>query len=242
MAEKKQKLSLKESKERTTQNILRAGVKMFLEQGFNNAKVTGIIREAGCSISSFQNIFGTKDGLLLTLAEIMFSNQFEMARSVGGHDINPVFIYAVETSIQLTLTELNENLREAYVAAYSNHAAAEYIYKSTTAELKKIFSPYNPDCDEGDFYEFEIGSAGIMRGFMSRKCDQYFTLEKKIKKFLIMTLRSYNVPKQEIDEAIAFVLSLDIREISTKIMHKLFEMLAMQFHFELNEIEEKNNN
>ncbi|MGN0462774.1 MAG: TetR/AcrR family transcriptional regulator [Ruminococcus sp.] len=240
MAEKKRKLSLKESKERTTQNILRASVKMFLEQGFNSTKVTEIIKEAGCSISSFQNIFGTKDGLLFTLAEIMFSNQFEMARSIGGHNINPVIVYAVETSIQLTLTELNENLREAYVAAYSNQAAAEYIYKSTTEELKKIFSPYNPDCDDGDFYEFEIGSAGIMRGFMSRKCDQYFTLEKKIKKFLIMTLRSYNVPKKEIDEAIAFVLSLDIREISKQIMHKLFEMLAMQFHFELNEIEVNN--
>lgn len=237
MEEKKRKLSLKESKERTTQNILRVSVKMFLEQGFNSTKVTEIIKEAGCSISSFQNIFGTKDGLLLTLAEIMFSNQFEMARSIGGHSIKPVFVYAVETSIQLTLTELSESLREAYVAAYSNQAAAEFIYKSTTAELKKIFSPYNPDCDEGDFYEFEIGSAGIMRGFMSRKCDQYFTLEKKIKKFLTMTLRSYNVPKQEIDEAIAFVLSLDIREISTQIMHKLFEMLAMQFHFELDEIE-----
>lgn len=80
MPEKKRKLSLKESKERTTQNILRTSVKMFLEQGFNNTKVTEIIREAGCSISSFQNIFGTKDGLLLTLTEIMFSNQFEMAR------------------------------------------------------------------------------------------------------------------------------------------------------------------
>lgn len=237
MAEKKRKLSLKESKEHTTQNILRTSIKMFLEQGFNNTKVTEIIKGAGCSISSFQNIFGTKDGLLLTLAEIMFSNQFETARSVGGQNMPPVFVYAVETSIQLTLTELNENLREVYVAAYSNQTAAEFIYKSTATELEKIFSSYNPGCAGSDFYEFEIGSAGIMRGFMSRKCDQYFTLEKKIKKFLTMTLRSYNVPKKEIDEAIALVLSLDIRKISNQIMHKLFEKFAMQFHFELDEIE-----
>ena len=52
-----------------------------------------------------------------------------------------------------------------------------------------------------------------------------------------MTLRSYNVPKEEIDEAIAFVLSLDIRAISNQIMHKLFENLAMKFHFELDAIE-----
>lgn len=52
-----------------------------------------------------------------------------------------------------------------------------------------------------------------------------------------MTLRSYHVPKAEIDEAIAFVLSLDIRGISSTIMHKLFDLLAMQFHFELSAIE-----
>lgn len=227
----------KRSKEMTTQKILRASVKMFLEDGYNSTKVTSIIKEAGCSISSFQNIFGTKDGLLLALAEIMFNNQFEVARSVGGKSIKPVLVYAAETSIQLTLTELNESLREVYVAAYSNESAAEFLYKKTAEELEKIFSPYNPECDGSDFYEFDIGSAGIMRGFMSRKCDQYFTLEKKIKKFLTMTLRSYNVPKAEIDEAIAFVLSLDIRTISAGIMHKLFEMLAMKFNFELDEIE-----
>lgn len=237
VANKKQTKAITKRKEITTQNILRTSVKMFLEQGFNSTKVTAIIKESGCSVSSFQGIFGTKEGLLLTLAEIMFSNQFEIARSLGGQNINPVFVYAAETSIQLTLTELNENLREAYVAAYSNDEAAEYIYKSTAKELEQIFSPYNPGCEESDFYEFDIGSAGIMRGFMSRKCDQYFTLEKKIKKFLTMALRSYNVPKSEIDEAIEFVLSLDIRKISKTIMHKLFEKLAMQFDLELDEIE-----
>lgn len=236
MAEEKQKRTLKGSKERTTQNILRTSVKMFLEKGFNNTRVTAIIKEAGCSISSFQNIFGTKEGLLKALAEIMFGNQFEMARRVGGVDMSPIFVYAAETSIQLTLTELNENLREAYVAAYSNDAAAEFIYRKTAVEIEKIFAAYNPDCDGSDFYELEIGSAGIMRGFMARKCDQYFTLEKKLVKFLTMTLRSYNVPKTEIDGAIDFVLSLDIRGISERIMHKLFEMLAMQFQFQFDEV------
>ena len=66
---------------------------------------------------------------------------------------------------------------------------------------------------------------------------QYFTLEKKLTRFLTMTLRSYNVPQAEIDEAIAFVLSLDIRGISSAIMHKLFDLLAIQFHFELSAIE-----
>lgn len=238
MADEKQKKTNKGRRERTTQKILCESVKIFLEQGYNKARVSEIIKNSGCSISSFQNIFGTKEGILRTLAEIMFSNQFDAARGLGDQNINPVFVYAAETAIQLTVTELNENIREVYVAAYSNEAAAEYIYKSTSKELEKIFSPYNENCEESDFYEFDIGSAGIMRGFMSRRCDQYFTLEKKITKFLTMTLRAYNVPKAEIDGAIAFVLSLDIRKISKMILHRLFEKLAMQFHFDLEQIAE----
>lgn len=236
MSNTKRKEIRKGSKQQTMQNILRESVKIFLEQGYNKARVTEIIKKSGCSISSFQLAFGTKDGILRTLAEIMFSNQFEIARGSAEQKVNPVFVYAAETAIQLTIAELNENIREVYVAAYSNDAAAEYIYKSTSKELEQIFSPYNPNCEESDFYEFDIGSAGIMRGFMSRKCDQYFTLEKKIKKFLTMTLRAYNVPKTEIDETIEFVLSLDIREMSKKILHRLFEKLAVQFDFELDEI------
>ena len=176
---------------------------------------------------------------MLELTKIMFDGQFDAARNLGGQDLKPVFVYAAETAIQLTLTDLNENIREVYVAAYSNPAAAEYIYKRTADELEQFFLPYNPDCTASDFYEFEIGSSGIMRGFMARKCDRYFTLEKKLTKFLTMALRAYNVPKEEIDQALAFVLSLDIRAISEGIMHRLFALLAMQFHFDLTELETK---
>lgn len=220
-----------EEKEATKRRILAASVKLFIEQGYYKTSLSGIVKEAGVSFSSFQNIFKTKDGVLLDLAEIMFDSQFEAARSVvENNNLKPVLLYSLETAIQLTITELNENIREVYVEAYSNLAAAEYIYQRTAVELERIFSQYNPEYVNSDFYETDIGSSGIMRGFMSRKCDQYFTLEKKLTKFLKMTLRAYNVPNEEIDEAVAYVLSLDIRGISNKIMNTLFEALAMQFH------------
>lgn len=220
-----------EEKEATKRRILAASVKLFIEQGYYKTSLSGIVKEAGVSFSSFQNIFKTKDGVLLDLAEIMFDSQFEAARSVvENNNLKPVLLYSLETAIQLTITELNENIREVYVEAYSNLAAAEYIYQRTAVELEKIFSQYNPEYVNSDFYETDIGSSGIMRGFMSRKCDQYFTLEKKLTKFLKMTLRAYNVPNEEIDEAVAYVLSLDIRGISNKIMNTLFDALAMQFH------------
>ena len=227
------------TREEVKESILAACVRLFLEQGYGKTTLAQISKAAGVSISSFQNIFVNKEGVLLELTQIMFAGQFDAARNLGGQELKPVFVYAAETAIQLTLTELSENIREVYVTAYSSPASAEYIYKRTADELEQIFLPYNPDYTASDFYEFEIGSSGIMRGFMARKCDRYFTLENKLTKFLTMALRAYNVPKEEIDQALAFVLSLDIRAISEGIMHRLFSLLAMQFHFDLTELETK---
>lgn len=104
-----------------------------------------------------------------------------VARSIADKKLPPVYAYAVETSLQLTLTELNENLREIYIEAYSQPDTAEFIYLHTTAELKQIFREANfPDYSEGDFYEMEIGTAGLMRNYMARKCDIHFPLERKL--------------------------------------------------------------
>lgn len=219
--------------EESKRRILSACVKLFIEKGYHHTTLAEILREAEVTSSTFQNIFRSKDGVLLDLTEFMFSSQFDAAKNVDGMNLKPVHIYAIETAIQMTITELNENLRDIYVEAYSNARTAEYIYKKTAEELYMIFAPYNPDHTKGEFYELEIGTSGIMRNYMAKKCDQYFTLEKKLVRFLTMSLKVYNVPDEEIKQAIGFVQSVDIKDISNKIMHKLFVSLAMHFDFEL---------
>lgn len=88
---------------------------------------------------------------------------------VGGK-LPPVFVYAAETAIQLTLTELNENLREIYIEAYTQKEASEYIFRETARELYDIFGPYQPQLTAEDFYMLELGSAGLMRGYMAQPC------------------------------------------------------------------------
>lgn len=72
-----------------------------------------------------------------------------------------------------------------------------------------------------------------MRNYMAKKCDMYFTLEKKLERFLSMTLGIYNVPEKEKAEVIAFVMKIDVRKIANQIMQELFRALAMCFEFEL---------
>ena len=209
--------------------ILAACVRLFLEKGYTNTKVAEILKEADVSAGSFQNIFHTKDGVLTELVGMMFGRQFGAAKAREASLPSPAHVYALETALQLALTELSENLRDIYVEAYTFPATAEIIHRSTTAELQAAFGAYLPGCAESDFYEMELGTAGMMRGYMARKCDQYFTLERKIRRFLGMSLSVFQVPEQEREQIIAFAAGIDVRAEAKKVMDALFESLSVQF-------------
>ena len=230
-------MDLRRDSSETRRKILTVCVRLFLEQGYKNTSVSQIVDEAGVARGSYLNLFPTKDRVLLDLTETMFGGQFGMARSIADTKLPPVYAYAVETAIQLTLTELNENLREIYIEAYSLPETSEYIYLHTTAELKQIFSANFPDYSDSDFYEMEIGTAGLMRNYMARKCDIHFPLERKLSRFLTAAMRVYRVPEDELEQTVRFVERLDIRSIAERVMHTLFQTLAMHYDFSLQEIE-----
>ena len=212
----------------TRQRILSTCVRLFIEKGYTNTKMTDILNTAQVSNSSFQNLFHTKDGILMDLVEFMFSAQFTTARSLAQKELSPCFVYAIETSIQMALAEINENLREIYVGVYTKAETAEYIYRKTAAELYRIFGKYMPECSESDFYEIEIGTAGIMRNYMSTPCNVYFTLENR--RYRALTL--FNVPKTEQEKVIEYIIKADIRKTARGVMQKLFHALEMEYDFE----------
>lgn len=218
----------------TKRRILAVCVKLFLERGYRRTTLAEIIKRADVSCSSFQNIFGAKDGVLTELVEFMFGNQFSSAKKMIGNQMPPVYVYALETVIQLTLTEMNENLREIYVESYTKREALEYIYRNTAKEIGDIFKSYLPEFTDKDFFIMEVGSSGIMRSYMARKCDErFFTLEKKIDMFLEMSLSVYQVPPDERKKIIEYIHRLDIRSITERVMQNLFESLEMRYSFEL---------
>ena len=214
--------------------ILSSCVRLFILKGYRETTLADVIAEADVSSSSFRNIFGNKDGLLSELVDVMFEGQFEMAASVSVDASSPAMLYAVETALQMPITERNENLREIYLEAYAHPDIAEQIHRKTAGAIAKIFRAYLPECTDSDFYEMEIGTAGIMAGYMARKCDIYFTLERKLDRFLHMALGAYQVPKPEQDAIVSQICKLDICQIADGVMQKLFAALAMKFDFSLN--------
>lgn len=152
----------------TQQKMLRAAVKLFLEKRYEGTTTAEIARAAGMPPSSFFRAFPSKEALLLELDKRKFSGQF-------------------------TLTE---PLRKLYVTAYTLPSTSAYLYRSTAKRLEGIFGDDLPDAEAKDFYEMEIASTGMMRSFMAVPCDVYFTVERKIARFLECALKLYNVPPE----------------------------------------------
>ena len=88
--------------------ILTVCVKLFLERGYKKTTVSEIVRRAGVSNSAFQNIFRAKDGVLIELVEFMSGSRFATARTTAGEHLPPVYVYAVETAIRMTLSDMTQ--------------------------------------------------------------------------------------------------------------------------------------
>ena len=116
--------------------------------------------------------------------------------------------------------------------AYTLPEPSAYIHRQTAVELQRLFSAYLPDCDSRDFYEMEIGTAGIMRAYMLIPCDSHFTLERKLERFLRMTLGVYAVPEAEQQAVLAHISQPDICSLAMRAMRALFEALAMKYDFQ----------
>lgn len=212
-------------------SILAVCAKLFLEKGYHQTKVSEICREAGISNGSFYHAFPSKDDILYEYVTFMFENQFDLARSIVGAKADPLYIYATDTAVQLALTEMDKNLRDMYNEAYNSPKISAFVYERTTKELYGLFKGYLPDYSEGDFYELEIGSGGIMRNYMTVPTNMYFTLEKKIRRFLDLSLTIYHVPEAERQAVIEYVLQMDLEKMAQKVVNKLFKRLSGEYPY-----------
>lgn len=201
----------------TQQKMLRAAVTQFLEKGYEGATTADIARDAGMSPASFFRAYPSKEAMLLEFVKWIFVGQYDLAQKISGSD-DPMIVCAVEGALELHTAELSEPLRELYVAAYSLPTTSMYIYRVMSERLFQVFSRFQPEAKAKDFYEMEIASGSMIRGYMAVPCDPYFTIEDKITRFLDCALKLYSVDKPRREQIIAQTLALDIRSIAVDIV------------------------
>ena len=206
----------------TQQKVLRAAVALFLEKGYVKTTTAEITKAAGIAQSSFFHVFSSKEALLLELVQRMFGGQFALAEQSNEMQ-DPIILYALETALQLHIAELTESLCELYVMAYSLPTTSAYIYQSMSKRLQTIFGDYMPGARAKDFYEMEIASSGIMRGFMSVPCDVYFDIDAKVSRFLECSFKLYDVPREKREAVTAVVLDMDLHSMAADIIRKTVE-------------------
>lgn len=213
----------KESETRRIKNsVILASAKLFLTKGFTKSSIKDIAGGSGISVSTVMYVFKSKEDILVELVEYVLESQFNEAKQLIINKTNdPVLYYGVETVMQLYMAESNEHIRDLYLASYSLDKPSELIRQNITKKLEVIFKDYLPDYDEKDFYELEIASGGMIRNYMMKPCDMYFTMIRKRKRFLETALRIYQVSSNKIEEAVKFLDQFDFEKIAEQTIEKL---------------------
>lgn len=206
--------------------VLHTAARLFLTKGYANSTVKEIADSAEINIGSLVHLFKNKENILCELVEYVLEGQFEATgQLLKGETEDKILFYAAETTLQLHMAESSEQIRELYSAAYSLPNSSEIIYHTITGKLEDIFREHLPELETKDFYELEIASGGIMRGFMTVPCDMYFTMERKVRRFLETTFLVYRVSDEKINEAIDFVSQFDYEIIAQQTIDRMLAYL-----------------
>ena len=208
--------------EKVRSRVLHAAAKLFLEKGYVNSTMKEISSLAGVNYGSMMFVFRSKEDILSELVGIVLDGQFEStARLLVGKTEDKILFYAAETTLQLYMAESSEHIRELYTLSYSQSASSNIIYEKITVKLAEIFKEQYPNYTQGEFYEKELASAGVMRNYMTRPCGIYFTMDRKVRAFLENTFLLYEIPREKISEAIEFVSQFDWKRIARDVIDNM---------------------
>lgn len=210
----------------TKSKILHSAAKLFIENGYSNTRIKDIAQDAGISYNEVFRVCLDKDTLLSELVGLVLECQFEMTETILKDKTNDkVFKYAFETVLQLYIAESIEHIREMYVVSYSLPHSSKVVYSTITLKLEEVFKDKLPHLQRKDFYELEIASAGIMRGYLTVPCDMYFTMDRKIRRFIETTFKIYDVDNKKIEESLEFISQFDFNKIAKDVIDSLFEYI-----------------
>lgn len=207
--------------------VLREAASLFLTIGYEKTSIRMLEKNTGVNYGSIMYAFDSKENLVSSLVDIVLETQFEFAsKLIKDKTDDLILLYATETVLQLYLAEMNEHMREMYNVSYSLPASTKKVHNTITAKLEYIFKSQLPNYVTKDFYYLELAAAGIMRSYMNRQCDMFFTMDIKVEKFIEVLLLIYRVPAEKINEAINFVKQFNFKELIPefiKELHEIFE-------------------
>lgn len=209
--------------------ILTASTALFMQKGFERTTFTDIAKLSGVLKSKILYEFSSKEeilGLLVTRFLDGVTSASDAASKKFTDD--KVLIFIANEILQLYMAEMNEDMRNLYLAGYSMPKTSEAVLQRRAEMMYKHFSFRFPEQELKDFYEIEIASMGIMRAYMTIPCDMYFTIEAKAKRLVTMLLRIYKAEEEIISEALEFIEKIDFEAVAKNAVESVFNELSIK--------------
>lgn len=214
-------------KSKTRTLVLHSATKLFIENGYTNTRIKDIANDSGVGYNEIFRMFTDKDNLLSHLVDLVIEHQFEMSKKyLESFSDDKLLLYIFENVLQLYICELNDNIREMYAVSYSMPSTSHKIYSYVTEKIESVFKEYLPEYETKDFYELEIATAGIMRGFIINPSTMYFTIDRKVNRFIKTILKIYEVPKEKIDEVIKTIEQFKMKDYAKEVISTLYEYIS----------------
>lgn len=209
--------------------VLTASTALFMEKGYERTTIQDIAKLSGIPKSKILYEMKSKEDILGMLVTKFLDGVTSASDAVSTKLTDDKFlIYVANEVLQIYMAEMNEDMRNLYLAGYSLQKTSEAVLMRRTEMLHQIFGEFFPDFEKKDFYETEIASMGIMRAYMLVHCDMYFTVEAKSERLVTMLLRIYKADDAKINEALEFIQKIDFETVARKAVEDVFSELAIK--------------
>lgn len=211
--------------------ILTAATALFIKKGFENTTILDISKLSGVPKSKILYEMKSKEDILSLLVTSFLDGVTAASDSISKKlTDDKVLIFIANEVLQLYMAEMNEDMRNLYLAGYSMPKTSEEVLKRRTNIMYEAFCDIFTSFELKDFYETEIASMGIMRAYMQVPCDIYFTIETKAAKLVTMLLRIYKAEEKKVTEALEFIGKIDFETLAKNTVESVFKELNILQH------------
>lgn len=209
--------------------ILTAATVMFVQKGYEKTTLMDISKLSGVPKAKILYEMNSKEGILGLLVAKFLDGVAEASDAVSKKlTDDKLMIFMANEVLQIYMAEMNEDMRNLYLSAYSMPKTSEEVLKRRAELFYKEFGEDFPDLELKDFYELEIASIGIMRAYISVPCSMYFTLEAKTDRLISTMLKIYDIDDERIEETKEFMKKIDFKAVAKKTIEDVFEELGIK--------------
>lgn len=193
----------------TRYKILLCATKLFLEKGYKDTYVTTITNTLKISTGNLTFHFPTKEHILAELIRELNAFQHQKEENNEQAENSLVGAYLLELVMISSISELNSNIRDLIIAAYTHTMPFEIIRENDTQRAMRVFGEFCPDWTELDFIQAENVVSGIEYAMYRTENTKALSFEQRMTSGMDSIMKIYDVPTEVRQSIIAEVMTAD---------------------------------